>query len=361
MWNDYLIDPDIRQAETMPASFYRDTEVFNKIRDKVFARSWQWVGDKTLVPLAGSIYPFSFMEYFIEEPLLLLNDGNNLSCLSNVCTHRGNIIAANPGKINRLICGYHGRRFNMQGQMEFMPEFGEAINFPRPCDDLQVFKLKKWSPFIFVGLEPEIDLESIVRRMDRYVQFMSLPDFRFFPAYSKEYLVHANWALYCDNYLEGFHIPFVHQELNAVLDYGRYETHLFDNMVLQVGYTDNPAEMFDLADDHPDYGKGVAAYYFWIFPNMMFNFYPWGLSVNIVRPLEVDRTRVSFMTYIMDEKRYEKGVHSLIDKVEREDEFVVEGVQRGIRSAYYKRGRYSPSREQGVHHFHRLLSHFLAK
>jgi choline monooxygenase len=42
--------------------------------------------------------------------------------------------------------------------------------------------------------------------------------------------------------------------------------------------------------------------------------------------------------------------------VEHEDEEVVEAVQRGIRARMYRRGRYSPTRETGVHHFHRLLA-----
>ena len=29
-----------------------------------------------------------------------------------------------------------------------------------------------------------------------------------------------------------------------------------------------------LPEGHFDYGKNVAAYYYWVFPNMMFNFYP---------------------------------------------------------------------------------------
>jgi choline monooxygenase len=42
--------------------------------------------------------------------------------------------------------------------------------------------------------------------------------------------------------------------------------------------------------------------------------------------------------------------------VEREDESVVESVQAGLKSRFYNRGRFSPAREDGVHHFHRLLS-----
>lgn len=52
--------------------------------------------------------------------------------------------------------------------------------------------------------------------------------------------------------------------------------------------------------------KRVAAYYWWLFPNTMLNFYPWGLSVNVVRPLGVDRTKVSFLTYVWREELVDK-------------------------------------------------------
>jgi choline monooxygenase len=88
----------------------------------------------------------------------------------------------------------------------------------------------------------------------------------------------------------------------------------------------------------------------------MLNFYPWGLSINVVRPLAVDRTRVSFLSYVWDESRLDQGAGAALDRVEREDEVIVESVQRGTRARLYTRGRYSPTREQGVHHFHRLLT-----
>jgi choline monooxygenase len=42
-----------------------------------------------------------------------------------------------------------------------------------------------------------------------------------------------------------------------------------------------------------------------------------------------------------------------------EDEAIVHAVQRGVRSRLYRGGRYSPTRERGVHHFHRLVCEFL--
>jgi choline monooxygenase len=92
----------------------------------------------------------------------------------------------------------------------------------------------------------------------------------------------------------------------------------------------------------------------------MFNFYPWGLSINVVRPLAVDRTKVSFLSYVTDPSRLEIGAGATLDRVEREDENIVEAAQRGAASRFYDRGRYSPTREQGVHHFHRLLARSLS-
>ena len=40
-------------------------------------------------------------------------------------------------------------------------------------------------------------------------------------------------------------------------------------------------------EGHPDHGKEVAAYYYWVFPNMMFNFYPLGDSLSTSSSLYV--------------------------------------------------------------------------
>ncbi|MDT0621286.1 aromatic ring-hydroxylating oxygenase subunit alpha [Croceitalea vernalis] len=353
------INPDITQAETLPASFYRSQEIFEQMKEAIFVKSWQFIGDSSsLVPLDNFAYPFSFMENYLHEPMVLVrNKQSSIRCMSNVCTHRGNLIAQNPGNLNReLSCMYHGRRWNLNGKFKHMPEFNEAKDFPRPCDHLHQFKLEEWGPFLFTGLNPEVDFLVIRNFLDKYVGFLPLNEFKIDPISSKDYLVNCHWSLYCDNYLEGFHIPFVHPDLNAVLDYDSYATELFDYGTLQIGYADGAEETYKLPEAHPLYGKEVAAFYFWIFPNIMLNFYPWGLSVNVVKPISSTKTKVSFITYLHGENRFEGAASKLMDKVEREDEFVVEGVHQGLQSRFYKAGRFSPTREQGVHHFHRMLA-----
>ena len=356
----FHVDPDIQKAETLPASFYRDPDVFEALKERVFSKSWHWIGDISRISPEGDVYPFQLLPSCLDEPMLLTqtSDGE-IHCLSNVCTHRGYLVINEAKKTKKLICRYHGRRFNMEGKFEHMPEFKEAIDFPRPCDHLHTFHLKKWGPLLFTALEPAFDFDAVLKVMNDRIGFMPLDEFKHDPSRSKEYHVKAHWALYCDNYLEGFHIPFVHEALNQVLDYGTYETLLYPHLNLQVGYAEGSEQVFDLPKGHMDYGKDIAAYYFWVFPNMMFNFYPWGLSLNLVEPLGIDSSRVSFLSYVYDASKLDQGAGSGLDTVELEDEEVVEGVQKGIRSRFYHTGRFSPKMEKGVHHFHRLLSEFM--
>jgi len=244
----------------------------------------------------------------------------------------------------------------MDGSFLQMPETDGMKDFPTERDNLPKVPFHNWRNFLFGSLVPNIDFSKWIAPIEDRVGWLPIEDFRFDPDRSREYLVKANWALYCDNYLEGFHIPFVHKGLSQELDYGDYSYELFPYANLQLGIARGGENNFDLPKESPDHGKEVAAYYFWLFPNLMLNFYPWGLSVNIVRPLEPELTKVVFQSYVWDETKLDRGAGAGLDRVEREDEHIVEQVQKGVRSHFYQSGRFSPKMEQGVHHFHRLIN-----
>lgn len=352
----FQIDPDISRAKTLRTEFYTDPAVFEESRSKIFARSWQYIGDSGLVEKNGNCYPFILLENFLNEPLLLTRDSNQqIRCLSNVCTHRGTVLVAETCSASHLRCRYHGRQFHLDGKFLSMPEFKEVKNFPTKDDDLTQLPLFQWGPCLFTSLDLQAESTKYFAAMLGRLAWIPFKEFIYRPDLSNQFTVKAHWALYCENYLEGFHIPFVHAGLNAIIDFGNYTTELFEYSNLQLGLAKTDDQIFDLPESSPDYGKKVAAYYFFVFPNMMFNFYPWGLSINLVQPVSQDLTKVSFLTYVWKEALLNKGAGSGLDVVEMEDEEVVEAVQKGVRSSFYRQGRYSVSREQGIHHFHRLI------
>lgn len=358
---NFFVDNDILRARTISTEVYKSTAFFEMAKEKIFAGSWQLAGDTDMVKSPGSCHPFILLEKFPDEPLLITRDEKNkLHCLSNVCTHRGNLLVYESCKVSNLRCKYHGRMFHLDGQFKSMPEFKEVKNFPSPDDNLSSLPLFQWGNLLFTSLDQRHGAEVFFRDMMQRVSWMPLEEFHYRPDLCKDYYINANWALYCENYLEGFHIPFVHAASNAAIDFTDYSTELFYPFSsLQIGVSKTGENYFDIPSSSPDYGRNVAAFYFWVFPNMMFNFYPWGLSINIVQPQAVNRTKVSFHIYVWKEELRSIGAGGELDKVEMEDEEIVQQVQKGIRSRFYKQGRYSVTREKGTHHFHELLAHFL--
>ena len=358
--SQFSVDPDIAKAKTISTEIYLNPENFERAKEKIFANSWQFIGDTDMAKDPGWVTPVNLLEHYVDEPLLLSRDKEGaLHCLSNVCTHRGNLLVEKPCKLNDIRCKYHGRRFNLNGTFLSMPEFKEVQNFPSADDNLTTLPVYQWGKLLFTSLNRGLNANDFFSEMVDRVSWMPLKEFNYRPEHSRDYIIHANWALYCENYLEGFHIPFVHAGLNAVIDYGNYSTELYKYSSLQLGLAKDEDITFDIPANAKDHGKKIAGYYFWVFPNMMFNFYPWGLSINVVRPIDVAKTKVSFISYVWDENKLRQGAGADLHQVEMEDEDVVQNVQKGIRSRFYQHGRYSVKRETGTHHFHRLLAQFM--
>jgi len=343
------INPDIAQAETLSSEFYTDEKYFRESKDKIFARSWQFVGRREEV---NNLAPFTILENFLDEPVLFTGTGESLKCLSNVCTHRGKILVENGCRAGGIRCGYHGRRFDLDGKFLSMPEFEGTANFPSEKDNLPEIPFGLAGKLLFASVNPFASFDEFFEPVAERLTWLNWENLRFSAINSRDYFVNAHWALYCENYLEGFHIPFVHQGLNEAIDYGSYTTETFRFASLQTGFAKAGENSFE-------FNSQIAALYFFVFPNLMLNFYPWGLSVNVVKPLQTDLTQVSYLTFVADESKLGKGAGADLSRVEFEDQAVVESVQKGIRSRFYERGRYSPTREQGTHHFHRLIAEFM--
>jgi choline monooxygenase len=377
------IDPDVARARTLDKRFYLDPEAWALARERIFGRAWTWLGDLADVDAAGSLSPRTLLPGLLDEPLLLARDVNGhagagpLRCLSNVCTHRGNLLVHAPCRSAADIrCGYHSRRFDLAGRMTFMPGFEGAHDFPGESDHLPAVPFGAWHGHGFAALQPAMPLAEVLQAIDERLRGTGIDGvdgiggINTWPhdaTRDRSFEFDAHWALYVENYLEGLHIPFVHAGLARTIDMADYRYERFPWCNLQLAIARPGEAAFAPAAGSPgspaslDEGERVAAYYFWVWPNLMLNFYPWGLSVNLVLPLAPARTQVIFRSYVRDASLLAQGAGGALDPVELEDEAVVLGVQRGIRARLYERGRYSPRHERGVHQFHRLVAEAMAR
>jgi choline monooxygenase len=322
--------------------------------ENALARAWHFLGDTSDVA-EHNIVPITLLPQALDEPLLLVRDGDNETCLSNVCTHRGAILCDRASTATTMRCPYHGRRFGLDGRLLSAPGFDGTPGFPHEWDALPQVIMGSMGPLRFVSLAQCVTFERlidpIVHRLAHLDLHALVPD----PAATREYTIDAHWALWCDNYLEGLHIPYVHPALSRTLDVERYRVELHPHGSLQIGMAKRGEPAFDLPEAHPDRGERVGGYYFFLHPACALNFYPWGLSLNAVRPAGPERTTIHYREYVWDASLRDRGPGAGLDRVEREDDDVIERVQRGMRARLYRGGRLAPQHEDAVRHFHDLL------
>jgi choline monooxygenase len=359
--SDFVYEGNLARATTLPADWYLGEESLARDQRRIFGRTWQLVGHTAQVARPGDYFTCEVA----GEPLVVARGGDGtLRALSNVCRHRAGPVAAGAGNRKTLQCGYHGWTYELDGHLRTTPEFEGVEDFERGSVCLPSVRADVFGPFVFATLDaqapPLLDVLGPIAAETAQLGLERLRPYR-----RHDWEIACNWKVYVDNYLEGYHIPIVHPGLHKLLDYAAYRVeagrwHSKQHAPLRRSVTHS------LYQRHLPEGGEPEALYYWVFPNLMFNFYPDNLQVNVILPLAAERTLTRFEWFVAEPERpglaeeFERSF-SFSDEVQREDVAICEAVQRGLRSRFYERGRLSVARENGVHHFHGLVAEFVAQ
>ncbi|MEO7877792.1 MAG: aromatic ring-hydroxylating dioxygenase subunit alpha [Dokdonella sp.] len=331
-------------AFALPASFYVGTAADERDRRQIFARSWQLVAHATDVAQPGD----HVVADLAGVPLLIVSgDDGTLRALHNVCRHRAGPLALCAGRrAKRFRCRYHGWTYALDGQLSSAPEMDDAEHFAVADIRLPEARVAQWQGLVFAALDDSPPFAHLVDGIDARIGPGRLDGYVLQQRVA--YDIDCDWKVYVDNYLEGYHVPHIHPELNRMLDYRSYRTELSRWHSLQWSPLESAEEL---------YGNGDALYY-WLWPNTMLNILPGRLQTNRVLPRGPGRCRVEFdFHYPADIDDAARRAHdaAFSDLVQKEDVDICERVQRGLASGSYVAGRLNPLRESGVHHFHELL------
>ena len=292
------------------------------------------------------------------EPILVVRGHDDiLRGFYNVCRHHAAaVIPESQGQLDHLRCPYHGWTYNLEGALIVAPEFGGVCNFDKSMNGLIPIQTAIWHGWVFVKLfsnGPSLE-DFVGKDLTEQSKKLKLEQLSWFER--RSYTVNCNWKVFVDNYLDGgYHVPHIHGALNSVLDYGEYKIETGEQFCVQ----SSPIVSGKADAVTAEVRKGDRAYYLWIYPNFMINWYEGVIDTNLVVPRGIDRTEVIFDYYFRDvsEKAREKNLASIAvsERIQNEDVAICESVQRGLASRGYSTGRLSMQREAGEHLFHRLL------
>ena len=333
---------DLSQAVTPPKRWYTDSAIASLEADAVFARTWQLVARADEFQTTGDYVTGAIA----GEPIVVVKDGSTLRAFFNVCRHHAAQVATDPcGNVRALHCPYHGWTYNLDGSLRSASQF-EGVDLSGPEFGLQPVRVEVWHGWVFVCLDPQapglaeahadVALEFDPELLNHHRRVT--------------YELDCNWKVYVDNYLDGgYHVPFLHRELTGALDTSGYR--------IEVGRQHCMQSCPTSSDDNAAASvRAGQAWYLWLYPNLMINWYEGVMDVNLVLPSGPDGCIVHFDYYFADQDNaFREQSIAVADRVQQEDVAICEAVQRGLGSRSYETGRLSPHKEGGEQLFHQLL------
>ena len=205
---------------TEPMS-YEDSispEFWELERDAIFRRAWLNVGRVEQLPRNGS--------YFTKEivaartsVIVVRDQKGQVRAFHNVCRHRGNKLVwsdfpgeETSGMCRQFVCKYHGWRYGLEGELNFVQQEGEFFDFDKSQFGLVPVHCDVWEGFVFVNLaeSPEQSLHDYLGPMITALE--GYPFDRLTERYYYRAEVKSNWKLYMDAFQEFYHAPVLHQK-----------------------------------------------------------------------------------------------------------------------------------------------------
>ncbi|KAM6597820.1 hypothetical protein CsatA_008344 [Cannabis sativa] len=360
--HEFDFDPKIKieEAVTPPSNWYTDPSFFARELDRVFYKGWQFVGCSEQIKDPRSYFTgrLGHIEFVVCR-----DDNGKVHAFHNVCRHHASILAYGTGKKSCFVCPYHGWTYGLDGPLVKATRMAGIQNFNENEFGLIPIRVAIWGPFVLLNMDQKVD--SNINVEDEWLGSCSelLTDNGVDSSLSyicrREYTLQCNWKVFinlvfCDNYLDGgYHVPYAHKGLANGLKLDSYSTTIFEKVSIQ------KCESGSVNGKDDNDRLGSTAVYAFVYPNFMINRYgPW-MDTNLVLPLGPNRCQVVFDYFLepslKDDKAFiEKSLHDS-EKVQMEDIILCEGVQRGLESPAYSVGRYVPSVEIAMHHYHCLL------
>jgi choline monooxygenase len=375
----------VDQASTLIPDAYTSPDFHALELDRIFGRSWVPVCLTDEVAEPGS---FVVVDVAGRSLIVCRNRSGELRAHHNVCRHRGTqlLFDGEQGRVERFFqCPYHAWAYDLDGACLGTPLFTPQSEIPPDqqgifdMSDVKAFdksdyglypvRVDAWGCLVFVCLDSEApaladELGDLPARLAGY----RLGEQRLLRRV--EYEIAANWKLVGENFMEYYHLPWVHPGLVKV---SPLKAHFrWQGTGMYVGFCTSP-----IASNSDDGGwqglpalstldedDGISARFVWLFPTVAVNALPNHTFVFLARPSSAGTTREVAYLLAHPESLDRAGdsaegdVDSLLafwDEVNREDIAIVERVQAGLADLAYTGGRMCYRFEEPVHRFQNMV------
>ena len=317
--------------------FYVDPQLFERERAAIFSRAWNYAGPAAAVERPGS---YASVDIAGAKVIAVRGADGTLRAFRNVCRHRGaTLLPVGTGTCGTIRCPYHHWVFDDRGALAAAPHFGDDPDFRLDDWPLEPAHVDQWRGLLFVALDP---VESLLDQLGGLPeQLADEPIERYTATDTARVEFDANWKVYTDNFVEGYHIPGIHPAFFDAIDFRQFETTVHDNYIRMTA--------------PPRPGLFYKGMWLWMWPNWTLSLFQGGINTSRINPLAVDRTEQLYDFWFEDAgdsaAEFRAGTVSSNVAVVHEDVGVCADIQRNFAAGAYTPGPLSPRHEQAVAYY----------
>jgi phenylpropionate dioxygenase-like ring-hydroxylating dioxygenase large terminal subunit len=343
----------------MPPRSYTDSDFYEYEKGAIFGREWICLGRLEQVPNSGDYFAIDV----IDEPLVVVRgDDNQIRVLSAVCQHRGVPIVEGAGNCGRFLrCPYHWWTYDLEGQLVAAPQMREAAGFDRKDVRLPELRVEVWNGFIFINFND--DAAPLASRLSRLTDLLA--NYHVADLVTTEPIASAhefNWKIMVENGIEPYHATYLHHSQVDAPKERNYELFGYsdeDGAIVSLvnhGFVDaalNPTyrSYFPPIESLTDQERrrfGFAT----VMPNLMLGWQSDMVFWFILLPTGPESVDFRWAYLLPESTRDVLGYEKLleltkegVDGYNDEDLPIATSMQKGMRSRFAPRGRYSHEEE----------------
>jgi choline monooxygenase len=358
------------ESKGLPGRFFTSTEVLDAEKKYFFRNSWICIGLVHDAPKVGNVYPVTIMQ---QALLIVRNRASQIRVFHNVCSHRGAQLVEKPGKCVNIVCPYHCWTYDLHGELKKTPHVGgEGIHHCKDIDKstlgLKEVRSGIWANLIFVNLSGAAEdfgdfigpLSDRWRRID-FSLLKHVTDLGQRPEF------HANWKLVVENFVESYHLPWVHQSMNAFNPMGaHYQILGADRYIGQGVKGHNPSAQYaGKFKAFPSLGPGESGTgeSMYLPSNLLIICMADFFFINIVMPVSPTLTQERIEMFLIGDCASDPALQpdrqqlmEMLVQVNNEDIAICESAQRGRASEAFEGGVFAPVQETTTLQFQRLVA-----
>jgi choline monooxygenase len=360
--------PIAEESYTLPADYYYNPEIFEREREAIWFKTWQYVCSDQELPEVGSF----FSTKILDQPVVVVRDKDqSVKAFYNVCKHRGHLLVEGCGRSRALRCPFHAWTYATDGKLVSAPNSENIAGFNFEEMSLTPIRVDKLGHMIFVNLDDNAPpLEHFAGGLLEEFR-AAIPNFDDLKLVRKDsFDLKANWKFILDG-LECYHCPYIHPHVMGKED--SYMTQTFDVTIHPHRSTTIGYGNYELMEKHKDKlpyaydGGALRDIYIWfLWPNLIFVCRPGPSNFQILQAMSdsPETCHRNMINFCLNDPptQYDLGhMDSYRDVTWPQDRKAMEMQAAGVRSRGYTQGRlmvdaeHSWRSEHGTHHFQNLV------